>query len=250
MIYSYTNCRCKGTFIYPDYSSVQLFYLGDKKVCLSITNAITCPSLTKNKRAGFSLGNPHIGHSLFTLMMENKWIFLFIEMLAPENDFAKAIKTKPKHIKMFIWSCVFWYLKIPWRWKYSLNLHQEPGKVIILIQQKSALDSNLHVVEFPDPLQLLDPQEGQLVQRLHLRLHLCLADVDELYTWTCSWTSDGKVLGRLHNCLPRQHLGHDTWGWGGCEIWNMGRGNLFPPLFALPPMPSTAPLPCEVAKKS
>ena len=136
MIYSYTNCRCKGTFIYPNYSSVQLFYLGDKKVCLSITNAITCPSLTKNKRAGFSLGNPHIGHFLFTLMMENKWIFLFIEMLAPENDFAKAIKTKPKHIKMFIWSCVFWYLKIPWRWKSSRNLHQEPGKVIIFIQQK------------------------------------------------------------------------------------------------------------------
>ena len=46
MIYSYTNCRCKGTFIYPDYSSVQLFYLGDKKVCLSITNAGECPSLT------------------------------------------------------------------------------------------------------------------------------------------------------------------------------------------------------------
>ena len=103
MIYSYTNCRCKGTFIYPDYSSVQLFYLGDKKVCLSITNAITCPSLTKNKRAGFSLGNPHIGHSLFTLMMENKWIFLFIEMLALcKSNQDKNQTYKDVYLKLYI----------------------------------------------------------------------------------------------------------------------------------------------------
>ena len=124
MIYSYTNCRCKGTFIYPDYSSVQLFYLGDKKVCLSITNATTCPSLTKNKRAGFSLGNPHIGHSLFTLMMENKWIFLFIEMLAPENDFAKAIKTKTK-----VWQTYkYVYLKL-----YIL-IFEDPLKVEVFTE--------------------------------------------------------------------------------------------------------------------
>ena len=51
MICSFTNCWYPGTFIYPDYWTAQLLYLWDKKVRLSITNAIKCPSLTKNKRA-------------------------------------------------------------------------------------------------------------------------------------------------------------------------------------------------------
>ena len=46
MICSFTNCWYPGTFIYPYYSTVQLLYLWDKKVRLSITNAIKCPSLT------------------------------------------------------------------------------------------------------------------------------------------------------------------------------------------------------------
>ena len=70
------------------------------------------------------------------------------------------------------------------------------------------------MVDFPDPLQLLDSTEGQLVQGLDLRLHLRLANVDELNTRTSSRTSDGKVLGGLDDCLSRQHLGHDTWGEG------------------------------------
>ena len=68
------------------------------------------------------------------------------------------------------------------------------------------------MVDFPDPLQLLDSTEGQLVQGLDLRLHLRLANVDELYARTSSRTSDGKVLGSLDDGLSRQHLGHDTWG--------------------------------------
>ena len=46
MISSFTNRWYPGTFIYPDYSTVQLLYLWDKNVRLSITNAIKCPSLT------------------------------------------------------------------------------------------------------------------------------------------------------------------------------------------------------------
>ena len=46
MICSFTNCWYPGTFIYPDYSTVQLLYLWNKKVRLSITDAIKCPSLT------------------------------------------------------------------------------------------------------------------------------------------------------------------------------------------------------------
>ena len=36
------------------------------------------------------------------------------------------------------------------------------------------------MVDFPDPLQLLDSSEGQLVQGLDLGLHLRLANVDDL----------------------------------------------------------------------
>ena len=71
------------------------------------------------------------------------------------------------------------------------------------------------MVDFPDPLQLLDSTEGQLVQGLDLGPHFRLANVDELYTRTSSRTSDGKVLGSLDDGLCRQHLGNDTWGEGG-----------------------------------
>ena len=69
------------------------------------------------------------------------------------------------------------------------------------------------MVDFPDPLQLVDSSEGQLVQGLHLWLHFRLANVDvdvELYARTSSRTSDGKVLDSLDDGLSRQHLGHDT----------------------------------------
>ena len=57
------------------------------------------------------------------------------------------------------------------------------------------------MVDFPDPLQLLDSTEGQLVQGLDLRLHLRLANVDELSTRTSSRTSNGKVLGGLDDAF-------------------------------------------------
>ena len=46
MICSFADCWYPGTFIYPYYSTVQFLYLWDKKVRLSVTNAIKCPSLT------------------------------------------------------------------------------------------------------------------------------------------------------------------------------------------------------------
>ena len=58
-------------------------------------------------------------------------------------------------------------------------------------------------MDFPDPHQLLDSSEGQLVQGLDLGLHLHLANVDELYARTSSRTSDGKVLGSLDDGLSR-----------------------------------------------
>ena len=119
---------------------IQLFncytYLWDKKVPLSITNAVKRPSLTKNKGAVFSLTKPHFWHFPFKVMMENSYFFGSIELLPPNDDFAKEIKTKTKQIKLFIWSCASWHLQIPWRSKCSLNLHQEPDKIISLIQQK------------------------------------------------------------------------------------------------------------------
>ena len=42
------------------------------------------------------------------------------------------------------------------------------------------------MVDFPDPLQLLDSSEGQLIQGLDLGLHLRLANIDELYARTSS----------------------------------------------------------------
>ena len=63
MICSFTNCRWPGTFKYPGYSTVQMLYLWDKKIRLSITNAVRCPSIT----LFFQTTKKHI-HSLLEIV--------------------------------------------------------------------------------------------------------------------------------------------------------------------------------------
>ena len=81
--------------IYPDYSTVQLLYLWDKKVRLSITNAIKCPSLTKNKRAVFSLAKPNIWHFPFKVMMDNNYFFVTLNCYHQRTTLQRKPRQKP-----------------------------------------------------------------------------------------------------------------------------------------------------------
>ena len=102
MICSFTNCWYPGTSIYPYYSTVHLLYLWDKKVRLSVTNAIKCPSLTKNKRAFFSLAKPNIWHFPFKVMMDNNYFFVTLNCYHQRTTLQRKSRQKPNSS-----SCLF-----------------------------------------------------------------------------------------------------------------------------------------------
>ena len=77
------------------YICMLLLYLWDKKVCLSITKSIKCPSLTKNKRAVFSLAKPNIWHFPFKAMMENNYFFVTLHCYHQRTTLQRKPRQKP-----------------------------------------------------------------------------------------------------------------------------------------------------------
>ena len=198
MIHFYTNYPRPGTFTSPWHSSLQLLYLWDKKVCLSITNAVKCPSLTKNGKLFFLCESPTLDASLPSWWCRINGFHFQLSFWRLKTNLQKKSRQNPN-----IYSCLFKKVCFHiWGSLESWSLHRPFTKNLVKLsfdstEIKSPLDTNLHVVDFSNPLQLLDPMEGQLVQHLHLGLHLCLANVDELYARTSSKAVMAKSLAVL-----------------------------------------------------
>ena len=125
MICSFTNCWYPGTLevIYPDYSTVQLLYLWDKKVQLSITNAIKCPSLT-----AIFLDNEK-KHSKLSIIVWEMSLDTFWDKFTYKNKF--------RHQKLFLgpqcccwkWNFFDWFLEANSSKNTKINLSSKSVKI-------------------------------------------------------------------------------------------------------------------------